>query len=169
MKKTIIIFFIIYSCCLLIYPQSNLLFASDGSTESVMNYLKLRKIYSKWKEGLFGSRKYNERLLKEFLHNLIYKEIKTDYSYAFASPYGARDRDIKCRFSYCQWLIFHGKIDLKGLEKILNNDKTAIKRWWRSKKLLSVSGKVMKFRLGRNRYGDTVEIYLEKIVLSLPE
>ncbi len=64
------------------------------------------------------------------------------------------------------WLRVHGDIDLESFRKVVGKDKLALRKWWRDKKLFSIKGKVKKFRLGMDRRGRVVHIYLDKVIIK---
>jgi hypothetical protein len=128
-------------------------------------YLQLYRLYEKWHAGLFGSRKFHEYFLKEYLRSLIGQEIRTDYDYHLLSPADPEDLKVACNLEQCRWLYLFGEIKAESLRDAVNKDSTVLRSWWRRTILLSVSGRVKKFRLGKDPRGDTIELYLEDMTL----
>ena len=139
--------------------------AAAETSEGTENYLTLHKLYLKWSEGLFGSRRYHERKLRQFLISLIGREIATDYDYLLASPEGLYDAALVCRFQESRWLVIHGDLDEESRRQIAALGYEALKSWWRSGILVAVTAKVKNFKLDWDRYGDTVHLYCDRIRL----
>ncbi|OHD66148.1 MAG: hypothetical protein A2176_07845 [Spirochaetes bacterium RBG_13_51_14] len=147
-----------------IIPSGAKLGAAEIS-EGVKNYFLLQKHYTSWHEGLFGSRRFHERKLWDFLLRLLGKEITTDYDFMLSSPEGLYDKTMTCVFQYNRWLHIHGDLDLESVKKVTGMDGAAMMGWWRSKVLVAVTGKVKKFKLDWDAQGDTVHLYLDKVTV----
>jgi len=132
-------------------------------SEPRKNYYRLEELYTKWNEGLFGSRKYYGRLLEHYLNGIIGKVIETDYDYLLLSPEVAADGGVRCIVQYDQWLTLHGVINGESLKEAVGSDKGLMKRWWRSGILLSISGKVRKFRIDTLHDRGGVDIYFHSM------
>ncbi len=140
--------------------------SAKEAPQRVKNYLKLHDMFVKWQDGFFGSRKSSRRLLYMYLVDLIGQEIETGYNYYLVCDGDLENKKVKSKFRDERWLNFHGPVDISELENIARKDPTILKKWWRSKVLVSVSGKIRKFRIGKDRSGDTIELYLTKIKVS---
>ncbi|PKL38111.1 MAG: hypothetical protein CVV44_13165 [Spirochaetae bacterium HGW-Spirochaetae-1] len=138
----------------------------SAGDNALTNYFTLMTIYGKWREGLFGSRKYYERELWIFLTDLIHKEIETESDFILVFPESLQEKRVTCIFKYSRWLYFHGEIAVDALAPIIKKDPDLLKKWWRSGTLVTVSGRVKKFRIGRDTYGNTINIWLEKVVVK---
>jgi hypothetical protein len=132
-------------------------------TEGVKNFYQLQKHYTKWNDGLFGSRHYYEGKLIEYLRKLIGKEITTEHDYMLLSPDGIYDKKMVCIFPSYRWLYIHGDLDTESVKNIPGTDYAAMKGWWRSGVLVAVTGKLKNFKLDWDAQGDTVHLYLEKV------
>ena len=143
---------------------SSALYASELK-EATANYLELEKLYIKWRDGLFGSRRYRKRLLVEYLVSKIGSEIITDYNYIVNLLEVENNRRIHCNLIYQRWLRIIGKIEVESAKKLFRNHPELLKEWSRSGTLLSVYGKIRKFRLDRDRRGYVVILYLDNIHL----
>jgi len=140
-----------------------------GKSEAgpVANYYNLKKHYTKWHEGLWGSRKYNEHELEDFLKTLKGKFIATPREFMLLVPESLIKPRVICRFKTCRWLKIYGPLDRKRLEVLVKKNPSLLKNWWRSRKLLSIKGRIRKFRLTRDASGDIIEVWLKEI-LPLP-
>jgi len=161
-KKYLIIIFLIAIVIMVKESASPGLTAAEISP-GLKNYYQLREMYSKWREGLFGSRKANERLLRMFLVDLLYKEFETEPDYFLVSPDGILDKRVTCKFRYGKWLYIHGEVDVQHIKDLVEGDPDLLKTWWRSTNLLSVSGRMRRFRFGKDRYRDTIDLWLDKV------
>ncbi len=135
---------------------------SDG----LRNYFLLHAAYNSWKEGLFGSRKFHERKLLDLLYGMIGKEITTEDDFMLDSPEGVVDKTVSSVFQGSRWLIIHGEIDEASFGRALGTDYGRLKGWWRSGVLVAVTGRVKKFRLDWNKYGDTIHLYLDRVTVA---
>lgn len=133
-----------------------------------MNYLNIKEYYIKWQTGLYGSSRVYLRKLKSHLVSIIGKKIETDKSFIIKSPGSHIDKKIVCKLLECRWLKIHGPVDVSELKELIRNDRTLINTWWRSGFLFKISGKVRKFRIGRDSYGDTVELYFSIVRVHKP-
>ncbi len=131
---------------------------------SVENYYRLKKAYTLWHEGLFGSRKYNEYELLDLLESLRGKQITTPAEFILLVPESITRPQVTCRFKTCRWLKLKGEIDGEALQPFLKRDPELLRKWWRTRKLFSITGRIKKFRLTRDAGGDIIELWLDKIV-----
>lgn len=140
-----------------------------GKTEAgpVVNYYNLKKHYTKWHEGLWGSRTYNKHELEDFLKTLKGKFITTPREFMLLVPESLAEPRVICNFKTCRWLKIYGPLDRKSLDLLVKNNPSLLKNWWRSRKLLSIKGRIRKFRLTRDAGGDIIELWLKEI-LSIP-
>ena len=163
MKGLIVKFTVLLFLINILINDSHL--SAQGSDTGVQNYIKLHELYIRWKEGLFGSRKYYNRIIRMYLTDLIGRQIETDDSYVLESPDHPSELKFICKFENCRWLNIHGDVDENDMKKILEEKERISREWWRKGMFVAVSGKVVKYRIGRNKFGDTVELYLDKIRL----
>lgn len=139
-------------------------FAGEMS-EGERNYFVLRQGYTKWHEGLFGSRRYYERKLIRLLYGMIGKEITTGHDYMLASPEGVFDKTVTCNLQNCRWLYIHGALDAESVKNIVGSDGSVLRRWWRSGMLVAVTGRLKRYKLDWDAGGDIVHIYLDTVRL----
>lgn len=133
---------------------------------ALSNYISLKNLYIKWDEGLFGSGKYYKRKVKEYLISIIGEEIITEYNYTIISPETSFEKKPGCKLLSGKWLEIKGDINDKDLKIIDGYDPESVEKWWRSRKLLSVRGKIKNFKLSNGRWGKVVTLYLEDIRLE---
>jgi hypothetical protein len=136
--------------------------------EAQKNFLLIKEYYTRWQIGLYGSSRAYLRKLKSHLVRTIGKKIETDKSYIIESPGSHIDKKIVCKLRECRWLKIHGMVDVSELKELVEKNRTLVNTWWRSGMLFSVSGRVRKFRIGRDSFGDTVELYLQIIKVHKP-
>jgi hypothetical protein len=134
-------------------------------SEGEKNYFILRKVYTKWHEGLFGSRKFYERKLLRLLYGMIGKEITTGYDYMLVSPEGVFDKTVSCNLQTCRWLHIHGALDAVSVKNAIGSDGSVLRKWWRSGILVAVSGRLKRFKLDRDAGGDVIQVYFDKVRL----
>lgn len=130
------------------------------------NYLRLSKLYNRWDYSPYGGRKGARIELYSFLVDLIYNEIETEFDFSLVSPEGIFEKKIFTNIRGRSWLKIHGKLDESSVEKIIGKDFMFLRRWWREKKLCSIKGKVKKFRLGIDKSGRVVHLYLDRIEMK---
>jgi len=132
-------------------------------SEGVKNFFLLQKHYQSWHDGYFGSRRYHERKLREFLLRLLGREVTTENDFTVVTPEGNDDRYVVCVFQTYRWLYVHGSLDVESLKNAVGKDFAPRGDWERSRILVSLSGKVKNFKLDWDARGDTVHLHLEKI------
>ncbi len=130
---------------------------------AVKNYLELERLHVGWSEDFFGKGPYYRRVLYNYLVDKLGEEILTDYNYVLISPECIYKRRLRCKLSYGKWLHIIGEVDIESIKGIIGNDITVLKRWWRSKRLLAVQGRIRKFRIESDEWGKRVVLYLDKI------
>lgn len=138
-------------------------------SEGRKNYEKLEELFQKWNEGLFGSRKYHQGKLNNYLITLVGKEIETDYDFIVVTPELPTEGEVKCALQFGGWLTLHGSIDRKSLKEAMGTDKDLMKKWWRSGVLVAASGKVRKFGMDILHAQSGLDLYLYRIQLKRQE
>ncbi len=157
-KKAVLIFFI-FSAAI----------NSAEISEAEKNYLTLTDYFNRYNNIIFFPRKSDERRLRAILTDLIGKEIKTDSSFVLISPEGLYDHGVTGLVRSDRWLKVLGPLDSDSVTGIIGKDTDMLKMWWRSGRLVAVSGKVKRFKLAADAGGNLVELYLHKIKLIDPE
>jgi len=137
----------------------------DKNNQASLNYLELQRLHIMWSDRKWGKGPYYRRVLYYYLIKLIRKEIRTDYSYTLTSPESIYDAELKCQLYNDRWLHIKGKISKEKVKKIMGDSPEAIKKFWRSGKLLAVQGKVMDFKLSDDGETRFVTLYLDNIIL----
>jgi hypothetical protein len=153
MIKILFLFFFIFSST--VY--------SAEISEAEKNYLSLSEHFDRFNNIIFFPRKSNERELRAYLVDLIGREILTDSNFVLISPEGIYDQGLTGLVRSDRWLKLIGPLDSASVKNIIGDDSGMLKKWWRTGKLVAASGKVKKFRLIRDRDGNIVELYLDKI------
>lgn len=144
------------------------LFAAAGAPsagDGVRRYFELQKRYLLWHRGLFGSRKTHEHALKEFLRGCVGSEIETDDNFILEDPDGASDLRVRCKFGPCRWLYVYGVIGEEEIRALVKERPELEQELGRTHFQFAIKGKLEKYRLNRDTYGDTVELYLKKIMI----
>jgi hypothetical protein len=136
---------------------------NEDASIAVKNYLELERLHVGWSEDFFGKGPYYRRVLYNYLVDKLGEEILTDYNYVLISPEGIYRRRLRCKLSYGRWLYIIGDVDIESIKKIIGDDITVLKRWWRSRRLLAVQGRIRKFRVESDEWGKRVVLYLDKI------
>jgi hypothetical protein len=134
-------------------------------SEGEKNFFLLRDYYTKWHDGLFGSKKYHKRKLLHLLQGMIGKEIVTEYDFMLVSPEGVIDKTVACNFQWGRWLHVHGELDAESAKNVAGSNYKVLREWSRSGILVALSGRLKKFKLDWDAAGDTVHIYLDKVRL----
>ena len=140
--------------------------ARSSDEEAVQNFLELRRLHAEWGENVFGKGPYYRRVLYYYLVDKIGEEIMTDYTYLLISPESIYRREVRCTLSYGRWLEITGDIDVAGVKRIIGDDIQALKRWWRSRRLLAVRGRIVRFRIADDEWGKRVILHLKNIRLE---
>lgn len=133
--------------------------------DAVDRYYQLLRLYRLWREKPYGTRAFHERKLTEFLVGSLGRQIVTGHVYELVSPEGIYDKKIACRFPECSWLHIDGELDAASARDIAGGDTGRLKAWWRAGLLVSVSGTLKDFRLGRDPRGDAVYLKFDRLVL----
>lgn len=138
--------------------------AQENISEGSKNFLALRGHYQQWCDGLFGSQNSYRRDLYMFCLDLIDKEIETDPEFILLSPikYGQQSVECVLRTPNSGWLYIHGPVTASDA---LLKERPLPGSWRQSLSFLRIRGTVRKFRLGRDRMGNTVDIWLNKVEL----
>jgi len=157
--------YLIISILLIISLKSDSLCAESNSeiSDGVLNFLKIERLYNMWQHGPAGSSKYYRGRLQRYLSGLIGKTITTGDDYLLESPGGIYSKEFFCNLKSSRWLYIHGNIDAKSAREFIKDKNELFKNWWRSGRLVILSGKLRRFRFGKDSYGDTVDLYLRRI------
>ena len=139
---------------------SNKKTGGENEKRAIENYYRLHRAYRLWHEGLFGSRKYNYYRLREYLDSLRGKRIATPAEFHLLVPESVARPRLVCVFKTCRWLKIKGRLDRKALAPLIKKDPALLKKWWRSRRLISVSGVLRKYRLTRDAHGYVIELWL---------
>ncbi|HSV95537.1 MAG TPA: hypothetical protein VLM75_01240 [Spirochaetota bacterium] len=104
-------------------------------------------LYRRWDDGLFGSRRFYRRELQAHLADGIGRSFATGYDYPLIFPEVLTERRFRCRFRYGSWLEISGEIGTADLGTLSGGDLPKPSQWWRGPVLVSLEGKLRRFRL----------------------
>jgi hypothetical protein len=121
--------------------------AAYAESDDSARFIALHEHYLNWRDGLFGSRGYHRRVLYDHLVGLLGKSVKTGYDYYLESPVKADDTRLRFVLFHGSWLFLDGKVSKESIREVVGDDPSILLSWWRSRKLLSVSGKIKRFRI----------------------
>lgn len=131
-------------------PQGTL-FLSEARAETdkkeTTNFIELHSLYMKWSSGLFGSRKYYRQKVYMHLMTLLDKYIKTGYDYYLESPEAVYDTRLRFVFYNGNWLYIEGNANKESIKEIVGDNPEMLLHWWRTRRLLSVSGRIRRYRI----------------------
>jgi len=127
-------------------------------------YARIETLYRNWDRGLFGSRGFHRRELHAFLLESLGKTISTNHDYLLLYPELQYDKVFRCTLSYGNWLWIVGAVDEGSLKALSGDASSTPSTWWRTGRLVSVSGKIVKFSL-RDSAPRRVVLHLEGIRL----
>ncbi len=108
---------------------------------------RMEVLYRRWDDGLFGSRRFHRRELQAYLADRIGRRIATGYDYPLVFPEVLTGRRFRCGFRYGAWLEVRGEIGEAGLAALSEGGLPAPSTWWRTPVLISLEGKLKRFRL----------------------
>ena len=140
--------------------------AGDGQAhrDGFETYARIETLYRKWDRGLFGSRGFHRRELHAFLLESLGKTISTNHDYLLLYPELQYDKMFRCTLSYGNWLWIVGTVDAESLKALAGGGSSPPWTWWRTGRLVSVSGRIVKFSL-RDSAPRRVVLHLEGIRL----
>ena len=123
---------------------------------SFETYRDIERLYRKWEAGMFGSRGYYRRKLYSLLVDSIGKGVVTDYNYVHLFPGDLQRGRFHCRLEYGRWLTISGPVDSQSLARAAGKDPASLRSAWRSGRLVSIFGKIKKFRIEERPRGVTL-------------
>ncbi len=140
---------------------------SGDMGEGTRNFIELHSLYLKWKDGFFGSRTHYRTRLYFMLMEMMGHRIVTGYDYVLESPELIYQQKLRFAFYGDDWLHIEGKVNKARIKKIIGDDSSLLLSWWRSGKLVSVSGILRDYRI--DDWGKKIYVVLEDIVVTVPE
>lgn len=126
-------------------------------------FLDLSTAYTKWKEGLWGSKNFYRRQVAFLLSDNIGKEILTDNNFTLKAPIEQGRNKFYMRFDFGSWLQIWGYVKKDSFKYLMENSKENQSKWWDSNLLIAIKGNIRRYNLNRTRYGDCVILYLDNI------
>jgi len=137
-----------------------------SNDEPAKVFLKMRNLYSKWNDGLFGSRKYYKGRLKRYLVSCLDKEIETGFDFVPGMPESIIRRKIYSEFVFHKWLVVHGVPGEKSMRELKRKGWCYRRNIGKMKYLYSVSGKIRKFRLTELSGKRRIHLYLDNFEIK---
>lgn len=131
-------------------------------------YLSIEKHALDWIDGLFGSAKFRETQLSDLCDDSRGERIVTPYSYVLVSPYDTVGSGFVCTFTFESWLVIQGYVEPAQLLP-LHAARSEGSSWWRAASLVSISGKIRKFRLDSYPDGKRLILFLDGISFRTPD
>ncbi len=125
-------------------------------------YARIEILYREWDRGYFVSRKFHRRELSDLLRESVGKTIRTNHDYVLLYPELQYDKLFRCTLSYGSWLWIVGTVDAEDVKRMAGDGSSAPSTWWRTGRLVSISGRIVKFSL-RDSPPRRVVLYLEGI------
>lgn len=135
--------------------------------EGKKNFLVLHSVYLKWRDGFFGSRTHYRTQLYYMLLEMMGHRIETGYDYVFDTPSMVYQQKLRFAFYGDDWLHIEGKVNKESIKKIIGDDSSLLLSWWRSKKLVSVSGILRDYRI--DDWQKKIYVVLENIEVKVKE
>ena len=131
-------------------------------------YLSIEKHAIDWIGGLFGSTKFRETALSDLCDDSRGERIVTPYSYVLVSPYDTVGSGFVCTFTFESWLVIQGYVEPKQLLPF-QAARSEGSTWWRAASLVSIAGKIRKFRLDSSPDGKRLILFLDGISFRTPD
>lgn len=140
--------------------------AADKSVEGTRNFIELHSVYLKWRDGYFGSRSHYRNYLYFLLLDMMGHRIVTGYDYCLISPELIYEQKLRFAFYNGDWLRIEGKVNIDSIKKIIGDDSSLLMTWWRSRKLVSVSGRLRGYRI--DDWDKKVYVIMDDIQVKTP-
>lgn len=131
-------------------------------------YLTVEKHALDWIDGLFGSAKFRESALSDLCDESRGERLVTPYSYVLVAPYDTVSSGFVCTFTFESWLVIQGYVEPRQLLP-LHAARSEGSSWWRAASLVSISGKIRKFRLDSFPDGKRLILFLDGISFRTPD
>jgi hypothetical protein len=129
-------------------------------------YRDIEKLGTKWNDGLFGSTRFYERELSDFLYSSIGSEIESPLDFVMIKPFETGSRSLSCDFYYTRWIQIRGVVDPSQINKIKSERRDKASDWERSGYMVRISGKLRKFTLDRTSDEKRLILYLDGLKIS---
>lgn len=140
--------------------------AAGKTPEGTRNFIELHNVYLKWRDGYFGSRSHYRNQLYFLLLDMMGHRIVTGYDYCLLSPELIYEQKLRFAFYNGDWLHIEGKVNIDSIKKIIGDDSSLLMTWWRSQKLVSVSGRLRDYRI--DDWGKKVYVIMDDIQVKTP-
>jgi hypothetical protein len=141
------------------------LYGNTGDNVGLHNYTAIRTAHIKWEAGLWGSKSYYEKQLRQLLIDMIEKDITTDFDYIpDLGRISAQKVFIPDTYSG-KWLQVHGPLEQESLKNILGRGRDYIRDIEKNKYLFALSGRIKRFRLEDSQRGRILHLQLHRVTL----
>ncbi len=125
---------------------------------------RLETLWRNWYEGLYGSRRHHETVLRTYLYTLMGREIVTDSVY-YLTLEGGFGMRLYSPFPHSRWLRIEGPFNEQSILDITGGDPAKVLSWWRDGPLIAARGTVRDYHLASDPGGYTVVLVLKEIFL----
>jgi len=141
------------------------LYGNTGNNDGLSNYTSIRAAHIKWEMGLWGSKSYYEKQLRQLLIDMIERDITTDFDYVpDIGRILAQKLFVPDTYSG-KWLQVHGPLDQESLKMILAGGRDYIRDIEKRKYLFALSGRIKRFRLEDSQRGRILHLHLHRVKL----
>lgn len=140
-------------------------YANAGNIEGLRNYGAIREVHIKWEMGLWGSKSYYEKQLRQLLIDMLDREITTDFDYIPDLGKVIVAKKLLPDTYSGKWLHLHGEIEPESLKNIAEKGREYINEIEKRKYLFAASGKIRKYRLEDSQRGRILHLYLYSVRL----
>lgn len=141
------------------------LYGNTGNIEGLSNYTSIRAVHIKWEMGLWGSKSYYEKQLRQLLIDMIERDITTDFDYIPDLGRIIAEKVFVPDTYSGKWLQVHGPLDPESLKMILAGGRDYIRDIEKNKYLFALSGRIKRFRLEDSQRGRILHLHLHSVKL----
>ncbi|TAL31923.1 MAG: hypothetical protein EPN93_16710 [Spirochaetes bacterium] len=132
-----------------------------GASES---FRKIEDLYIRWNRGWFGSGHYYERKLHAALLEYLGLPLETGGDYLLIYPETVEQNVYVCRLNFGGWCIIRGELAADSLKAVTGDKPGALRSWWRSGRMCSLSGTLKRFSLERGNPA-RVTLYMDGLTI----
>ncbi|HNU92067.1 MAG TPA: hypothetical protein PKO25_09355 [Spirochaetota bacterium] len=118
-----------------------------AASEARRIHERMETLFRNWDRGLFGSRRFHRRELESFLAARVGQKIATGFDYPLVHPEALSAGSFRCGFRYGAWLEVRGEMSEADLRALAGGEASRPSRWWRLPLLVSLEGRLRRFRL----------------------
>jgi len=141
------------------------LYGNTGDIEGLRNYTSIRTAHIKWEMGLWGSKSYYEKQLRQLLIDMLERDITTDFDYIPDLERIIAQKVFTPDIFSGKWLQIHGPLDPESLKMVLARGRDYIRDIEKRKYLFAISGRIKKFRLEDSQRGRILHLHLHRVTV----